>query len=90
LLGQDHFEFFLGKSTTLFDNCYVDVFIARHAIFDRSLSLFGYELLFRSCERNTAEIACDTASTLQVLANSLLSSGLVAAQKLLHIWREIV
>jgi EAL and modified HD-GYP domain-containing signal transduction protein len=54
----------------------VDVFIARHAIFDRSLSLFGYELLFRSCERNTAEIACDTASTLQVLANSLLSSGL--------------
>ncbi|MBV9264863.1 MAG: hypothetical protein JO061_01720, partial [Acidobacteriaceae bacterium] len=54
----------------------MDVFIARHAIFDRNLSLFGYELLFRSCQRNTADVTDDTASTLQVLANSVLSSGL--------------
>ena len=56
----------------------MDVFIARHAIFDRSLALFGYELLFRSCQRNSADVTCDTTSTLQVLANSLLSSGLEA------------
>jgi c-di-GMP-related signal transduction protein len=54
----------------------VDVFLARHAIFDRNISLFGYELLFRSCVSETANVTDDTSSTLQVLANSLLSSGL--------------
>lgn len=54
----------------------VDVFIARHAIFDRNLSLFGYELLFRSCQQNVCTVRDDTNTTLQVLANSLLSSGL--------------
>ena len=54
----------------------MEVFVARHAIFDRNLGLFAYELLFRSCQRNSAEVTDDTASTLQVLANSLLSSGL--------------
>ncbi len=56
----------------------MDVFVARHAIFDRNLSLFGYELLFRSCQRNSCTSTDDTSSTLQVLANSLLSSGLDA------------
>ena len=56
----------------------MEVFVARHAILDRNLALFGYELLFRSCQRNSAEIINDTDSTLQVLANSLLSSGLEA------------
>ncbi len=54
----------------------MDVFIARHAIFDRNLSLFGYELLFRSCQQNVCSVRDDTTTTLQVLANSLLSSGL--------------
>lgn len=54
----------------------MDVFIARHAIFDRNLSLFGYELLFRSCQQNVCNVRDDTTTTLQVLANSLLSSGL--------------
>ena len=56
----------------------MDVFLARQAIFDRNLSLFGYELLFRSCQRNSVEVTDDTASTLQVLSSSLLSSGLEA------------
>jgi c-di-GMP-related signal transduction protein len=60
------------------DKVEVEVFVARHAIFDRNLSLFGYELLFRSCQRNSCDETDDTASTLQVLANSLLSSGLDA------------
>jgi len=54
----------------------MEVFVARHAIFDKSLSLFGYELLFRSAQRDSADVLDDTASTLQVLANALLSSGL--------------
>ena len=54
----------------------MDVFIARHAIFDRSLSVLGYELLFRSCVSERAGVTDDTSSTLQVLANALLSSGL--------------
>jgi c-di-GMP-related signal transduction protein len=54
----------------------VEVFVARHAIFDRNLSLFGYELLFRSCRQNSCDISDDDATTLQVLANSLLSAGL--------------
>jgi c-di-GMP-related signal transduction protein len=56
----------------------VEVFVARQAIFDRNLGLFAYELLFRSCQRNSAAATDDTASTLQVFANSLFSSGLEA------------
>ena len=56
----------------------MDIFIARHAIFDRNLSLFGYELVFRSCQRSSCEDADGASPTLQVLANSLLSSGLDA------------
>jgi c-di-GMP-related signal transduction protein len=54
----------------------VEVFIARHAIFDRNLALFGYELLYRSHRLDQAGVVDDTASTLQVLATSLLASGL--------------
>lgn len=53
----------------------MDVFLARQAIFDRTASLFGYELLFRSSPANTARVIDDSSSTLHVLANSLLTSG---------------
>lgn len=53
----------------------MDVFVARHAIFNRDLSLFGYELQFRPLAQESAECADDTA-TLRLLANTLLSSGL--------------
>lgn len=53
----------------------VDVFVARHAIFNRDLSLFAYELLFRSCGQNQCDRS-DATATLQVLANTLLSAGL--------------
>ncbi len=55
----------------------MDVFVARHAILDRDLKLFGYELLFRSCNREgPGGGQDDTKTTLQMLANSLLSCGL--------------
>jgi c-di-GMP-related signal transduction protein len=60
----------------LFDKPLVDVFIARQAILDRDERLFAYELLYRKCRQNRAEIVDDSASTLQVLSTTLLSSGL--------------
>jgi c-di-GMP-related signal transduction protein len=54
----------------------VEVFLARQAIFDCRQNLFGYELLFRSCHSEIEKVTDDTSSTLQVLANTLLSSGL--------------
>ena len=56
----------------------VEVFIARQAILDRKQRLFGYELLFRPCRQGTADVVDDSSSTLQVLSNTLLSSGLPA------------
>ncbi len=54
----------------------MDVFIARQAILDQDQQLFGYELLFRSCKQGQANVADDSASTLQVLSTALLSAGL--------------
>lgn len=60
----------------MIDKHIVDVFIARHAIFDRSCSRFAYELLFRSCQANACESNDETSSTLTVVSNTLLSFGL--------------
>ena len=54
----------------------MDVFVARQAIFDRRLKVYGYELLFRSrLDSNSAESA-DTAASLQVITNSFFSIGM--------------
>lgn len=52
-----------------------DVFVARQPILDRSQSIFGYELLYRSC--GVDGTARPTArSTTEVVLNSLLHIGL--------------
>jgi c-di-GMP-related signal transduction protein len=53
----------------------MDVFIARQAILDRNERLFAYELLYRACRQNYADVTDESASTLQVLSTTLLSSG---------------
>lgn len=53
----------------------MDVFFARQAIFDQSLSVWGYELLFRSGENSYADHVSGSYATAHVLANTLLSSG---------------
>jgi len=54
----------------------MDVFVARQAIFDRRLKVYGYELLFRSrLDSNSAESA-DSAASLQVITNSFFSIGM--------------
>ena len=52
-----------------------DVFVARQAIFDRSLNVYGYELLFRSSLNNHCTKTDDTLATSQLIANSFFSIG---------------
>jgi EAL and modified HD-GYP domain-containing signal transduction protein len=64
---------FLPKTA---DNANMEAFVARQAIFDRNMSLFGYELLFRSCLENSFDHSDESLATSQVISNSLLSIGL--------------
>ena len=52
-------------------------FIGRQPIFDRSLSLYGYELLFRHSEANLASVdVCADKATSQVIATAFAEIGL--------------
>lgn len=54
-----------------------DVFVARQAVFDRALKVFGYELLFRSTEQAKAATFTDGESaTAEVLLNAFTIIGL--------------
>lgn len=54
----------------------MEVFVARQAIFDRRMKVYGYELLFRPrCDSNSAGTA-DSAASLQVITNSFFSIGM--------------
>ena len=53
----------------------VDVFVARQAIFDRTLKIYGYELLFRSRLTEYYDGLEDALATLQVITNSFLTIG---------------
>ena len=54
---------------------YMDVFVARQAIFDRNLKIHGYELLFRSRQVDAFDGSDADMATLQVIANVFLSIG---------------
>jgi len=56
----------------------VEILVARQPILDRNLKVYGYELLYRSCDRS--QTADGGEATLQVITNSFLSIG---ADKLL-------
>jgi c-di-GMP-related signal transduction protein len=53
----------------------VDVFVARQAIFDRQLDVFGYELLFRSCQNNVYDGTDGALASSQVISSSFYSIG---------------
>ena len=53
-----------------------DIFIARQPIYDRKLSVYAYELLYRDSEQNAAHIVDGDMATSQVLVNSLMDIGL--------------
>jgi EAL and modified HD-GYP domain-containing signal transduction protein len=51
----------------------MDVFVARQAIFDRQLRVFGYELLFRSGPQNVFPMVEASAATSRVLDTGMVS-----------------
>ena len=53
-----------------------DVFIGRQPIYDRDLHVYGYELLYRSGNVNTAGIIDTERATSQVMVNAFLEFGL--------------
>ena len=56
---------------------YLDVYVARQAIFDRARRVHGYELLFRADGiKNEFDGSDAVSATAEVLANSLLAIGL--------------
>jgi len=54
-----------------------DVYVARQAIFDRTLKVVGYELLFRGCEGAETAVFDDVdRASFQVILNTFLDLGL--------------
>lgn len=54
-----------------------DVFVARQAIFDRTLKVVGYELLFRDCEAADSAVFDDVdRASFQVILNTFMDLGL--------------
>ncbi|MBE0698024.1 MAG: HDOD domain-containing protein, partial [Anaerolineaceae bacterium] len=53
-----------------------EYFIGRQPIFNRRLDTFGYELLYRSCEINQAQIKNGDQATTQVILNAYAEIGL--------------
>ncbi len=53
-----------------------EIFIGRQPIFDRELRVYGYELLYRSGETNSAGIVDSERATSQVIVNAFLEFGL--------------
>jgi len=66
----------IQHTTKATDRRGMEVFVARQAIFDRRLKVFGYELLFRPCRECVSAGAADSAASLQVITNSFLSIGM--------------
>ncbi|HHJ39177.1 MAG: hypothetical protein AXA67_11605 [Methylothermaceae bacteria B42] len=54
-----------------------DFILGRQQIFDRKLNVYGYELLFRSCQQqNHAQIVDGTVATNHLIVDALLECGL--------------
>lgn len=56
----------------------MDVFIARQPIFNRARQVYGYELLFRSSEKNVFSFENPDWASVKVLDNAFLLFGIEA------------
>jgi c-di-GMP-related signal transduction protein len=63
------------RLSTPADRNFMEVFVARQAIFDRRLKVYGYELLFRPCRDSASAGDTDSTASLQVITNSFFSIG---------------
>ncbi|MCK5336542.1 MAG: HDOD domain-containing protein, partial [Gammaproteobacteria bacterium] len=53
-----------------------DIYIARQPIYDSSLEIIGYELLYRDSERNTAEFDDGNHASSETIVNSFIHIGI--------------
>jgi len=51
-------------------------FVARQPIYDRRLDVFGYEMLFRAADVETAEFTDDNAATASTIVTTIADIGL--------------
>lgn len=58
------------------DSSVGDIFIARQPIFDSGLSVYAYELLYRSGDTGAANVTDGNAATSQVMINAFLGIGI--------------
>jgi c-di-GMP-related signal transduction protein len=65
----------LNKSNTSPLDTPASIFVARQPIFQKDLSLYGYELLFRSGPSGVFDCADATQATLRLISNTFLSIG---------------
>jgi EAL and modified HD-GYP domain-containing signal transduction protein len=56
-----------------------EIFLGRQPILDRNRQLFAYELLFRSCTRNAAEVVDDSVATATVITHMVGELGIAAS-----------
>ncbi len=54
----------------------LDIFVGRQPIFDRKLNVTAYELLFRSSDKNSADVIDGDSATYQLLSNAFIEMGL--------------
>ena len=52
-----------------------NIFVARQPIYDKSNQLFGYELLYRTNDRNSAQFSDGKIASSQVILNSFMDIG---------------
>ena len=55
---------------------YRNIFVGRQPILGPNLKTIGYEVLYRDCESNSANIPDEAMATAQVLLNTYLDIGL--------------
>ena len=53
-----------------------EIFLARQPIVDRKENLVAFELLFRSCDTESADVVDDTQATAQVMVNAFEEMGI--------------
>ena len=53
-----------------------DLLIGRQPIFDRSMNVYAYELLYRSDQNNQAVFSNGDQATMQVILNAMVEIGL--------------
>jgi c-di-GMP phosphodiesterase len=54
----------------------IDIYIGRQPIFNRNMDIYAYELLYRSCDTNSAVFDDADLATIQVTLNTVIEMGL--------------